>query len=254
MHASACARKRGRPAADGSHGPMSTALPPTPRTPCSAALGVHYAATASAPPPPSPPHAAGASCKARTASWVGCAREAHLQWRACVGGLCRAASIAAEALAHLIILCVQHKPAAIPNILKHLHRYVCVSLERTPEEATPTASGRRRPSPPPRSMGGAYQPIWQSAERRRHATSSPCDSAWTTGVGEGGGEVVEHPGLVRGVRGNSCGRAMLEERVSAGRLWRRERVKRRWLWCRHGDLHLLAAGPAPVAAMPRRDG
>ena len=126
MHASACARKRGRPAADGSHGSMSTALPPTPRTPCSAALGVHYAATASAPPPPSPPHVAGASCKARTASWVGCAREAHLQWRACVGGLCRAASIAAEALAHLIIFCVQHKPAAIPNILKHLHRYVCV--------------------------------------------------------------------------------------------------------------------------------
>ena len=60
--------------------------------------------------------------------------------------------VVAEALAHLIILCVQHKPAAIPKILKHLHGFVCVRLERPPEEVTPTVSGRSRPSPTPGSV------------------------------------------------------------------------------------------------------
>eukprot|EP00892_Ulva_mutabilis_P005302 jgi/Ulvmu1/3143/UM015_0183.1 len=52
--------------------------------------------------------------------------------------------VVAEALAHLIIVCIQHKPAAIPKILKHLHGFICVRLER--EADTPTA-GRARAAP-----------------------------------------------------------------------------------------------------------
>lgn len=42
----------------------------------------------------------------------------------------------AEALAHLITLCISSKPAAIPKILKHLHGFICARLEAAPADAT----------------------------------------------------------------------------------------------------------------------